>query len=533
MGTPKFIIQQAKDMEKVIAKIEREDMYEMFRTKCDPIDLLKGTVDAESSAEGQGNSADAGASVVTTRGWMAPVRSKSPNQRSSVSPSRGAVGGWEHPVEKRRTTCQNARRGSDGGGCGGRGRSAPSRKRPRKDAEVAPARRHSADEAVNRPPPPRPLSPPPTPPQIEDRLLNAKELSDHEGTPSLHGNRHHHQQQQRQLHVHKLEQKEHQVPRQERCSPINLPQIRERFVGGYYVPPPDSYLHRADIAIGEGESQSPDHGALTSTASVPGVDVSKSSMKRSGTSCKRTQKKQPEASSQQMTLAATVAAVDATSPAPSKTTLTVVSDVMPPPIAQEPPPPDAPAGNAEPRVCEVALTRDSGRLGPGAKLTFDYEPLLNWEGLRVDIETMVKRLLSEAKEWQIESLAKTTMRTEGGVGGDESSDGEFDEEGVEDYVEKARRFLSVSEELVTKQREKAEKEVPFGRVLMMLHMSFFFSLWLFLTQVVSLIRSTAPRFSFWRILFINSMLNYKRKSYLANYVQLRCELARQNIQLRS
>lgn len=449
VGTPKFIIQQAKEMEKVIAKIEREDMYEMFRTKCDPIDLLKGTVDAESSAEGEGNSADAGASVVTTRGWMAPVRSKSPNQRSSASPSRGAVGGWEHPVEKRRPTCQNSRRGSDGGGgCGGggRGRSAQSRKRPRKDAEVTPARRHSADGAVNKPPPP-------TPPQVEDRPLDAKELSDREGTASLHGNRHH-QQQQLQLHVHKSEQKEHQVPREERCSPINLPQIRERFVGGYYVPPPGSYLHRADVAIGEGESQSPDHAALTSTASVPGVDVGKSSMKRSGTSCKRAQKKQPEASSQQNTLAA---AVDATSPVPSKTTLTVMSEVMPPPIAREPPPPDA-----EPRVCEVALMRDSGRLGPGAKLTFDYEPLLNWEGLRADIETMVKRLLSGANEWRAESLAKTAMRTEGGVGGDESSDGEFDEEGVEDYVEKARRFLSVSEELVTKQREKAEKEVQFG-----------------------------------------------------------------------
>lgn len=474
MGTPKFIIQQAKEMEKVIAKIEREDMYEMFRTKCDPIDLLKGTVDAESSAEGAA-SADAGASVVTTRGWMAPVRSKSPNQRISASPSRGAVGGWEHPAEKRRTTSQITRRGSDGGGGGGggRGRSAPSRKRPRKDAEATPARRHSADGAVNRPPPPRPLSPPPTPPQVEDRLLDAKGLgrapgeeignaSDREGMPYLHENRHH-QQQQLQPHVHQLEQKEPQVPRQEQCSPINLPQIRERFVGGYYVPPPGSYLHRADAATGEGAGQSPDPAAPTSTASVHGVDVGKPSMKRSGTSCRRAQKKQPEASSsQQNPLAATVTAVDTTSPVPSKNTLTVVSEVMPPPIAREPPPPDEPADNAEPRACEIALMRDSGRLGPGAKLTFDYEPLLNWEGLRVDIETMVKRLLSGADEWRAKSLAKAAMGTEGDVGDDELSDGEFDEEGVEDYVVKAKRFLLVSEELVTKQREKAEKEVPFG-----------------------------------------------------------------------
>lgn len=57
-------------------------------------------------------------------------------------------------------------------------------------------------------------------------------------------------------------------------------------------------------------------------------------------------------------------------------------------------------------------------------------------------------------------------------------------------------------------------------VLMMLHISFLFSLWLSLTEVVLLIRLTAPRFSFWRILFRDSMLNDESNSQLASYLQL-------------
>ncbi|CAN0292268.1 unnamed protein product, partial [Ectocarpus sp. 8 AP-2014] len=54
-GTPKFIHQQVKDMEKLISRIEKEDSYEIFRTELDPIEKLKGTEGAEGDEQNGGD----------------------------------------------------------------------------------------------------------------------------------------------------------------------------------------------------------------------------------------------------------------------------------------------------------------------------------------------------------------------------------------------------------------------------------------------------------------------------------------------
>ena len=459
--TPKFIAQQVKEMEKVIGRIEREDMYEMFRINRDPVDLLKAAVDAASSVEGQAslkNAADAGATVGTTRGWMAPVRNRSPNQRRSTSPPRkfvpanaeltvghgrrDAVGGWEHPAEKKRTTSPNARRGDDGGGS--HGRSASSRKRARKGADPPTVRRPSGDGEMGSLPPPLP---PLLPSQSQPPTLSQVAKGTGQAPPQGVGNS---TDWGKTLSVQKSRQKQ-----QQQWSPINLHQVRERFVSGHYIPPPGAYLYRDDSTSGEGGTQPPPDSPAPSPIRACEVNTEKSSAKRSGAACKRSQKKDPVTPSAQEHPPAAPSAIAA--PKIAAVTPSVVQEVITPLIARETSPLGELAEGKEPRVCEVALTRDAGRLAPAAKLTFDYEPLLDWEGLRADVAAMVNRMLRGAEEWRSEREADHGDGTE--MECDDSTQDDFDE-GIEEYVDKARRFLVVSEELVTRQLEKAEKEVP-------------------------------------------------------------------------
>ncbi|CAN0120374.1 unnamed protein product, partial [Ectocarpus sp. 13 AM-2016] len=132
----------------------------------------------------------------------------------------------------------------------------------------------------------------------------------------------------------------------------------------------------------------------------------------------------------------------------------------------------------------LPLTRDSGRLGGAAKLTFDYEPLLDWAGLRADIAGMVGRMVQWAEDWKSEREQEKNQRRQRrrrrrcradgcGTGGDakgatqeaggegeadEEDDDEEGEEHVQQNLEDAKQFLANADDLYSKHLERAERE---------------------------------------------------------------------------
>ena len=586
-GTPKFITQQAKDMERVIARIEKEDSYDLFRDGGDPIDNLIGSggsdeSSGDSGAEGEATeviappvvgaaAADAPAAAAAsasptlgasstpaaTRGWLTPARSKSPVHRQTTpsSPTHavgaggssdgdgggngdaggapvveggkadGVVGGWETPADRRRPTPATEPPGGDGVGGGGRG--TPSRKRPRKGAEALAARKGSSGSRSDSPPPLPPRPPPPVNPMdVQEQGKSQGVLEQGKCQGALTGIE---QQQQQPLAATSLSEngaspqckKTQLVPR--RAVPMNLPQIRERFVSGHYLPLPGSYLCMTE-AVGESGGATLDASSTGAPATSTGLALK--SAKPTSTSkisiCapkatnndsitspppprappefpqlppqQRQQQQQQQQQQQEkedthgkkaaMTAAvaasasATAASLGATpdrseASVATATVTTLAAGAAAKGEGETPPSEGAPP---KPKVEPlVALTQDGGRLGEGAKLTFEYEPLLDWAGLRADLGEMVARMLRGAEEWRAEKKGTVGGKGCGGSGVGESSGGgartdmEVDEEQREDddesdseiepYLEKAKRFLASAEDIVTKQQERAEKEV--------------------------------------------------------------------------
>lgn len=588
-GTPKFVVQQVKDMDRIIGRIEKEDSYEMFRTKRDPIDNLKGTHDGTSGAEGQeegatGMGRQSGAAAVAsattaavstaaastvakpavasspkpvvaaTRGWMALVRTKSPNQKKVTTPTPSSsntavsmekdaaltsakhdgVGGWEHPSSdrKRSTSLSEASQGCDGTSPAGdsqglsgnvASRSVCSRKRPRKGTESTLTRRQFADTGTDNPHPPPPPPPPPRPspsPPPEAATTRPPLVENNREVQEVNG-----KQQEQQLKEQKEDtpvtatlkdeavteavavaaavspDEEEEKAQEERSSaataPINLPQIRDRFVSGYYLPTPDSFLVRPEIIpptmatrVDIGGDQSGKATACATGNHVSNADARPTAGDKRGNSgaTKGTPKVEPIA---QTSLSSTRspqgdspgaaggppvttenAAKTATNAISDTTVCTVSSAISAVSIrlnASAKPSMLHAAGPEDNTRKTVVLTEDAGRLGPKAQLTFEYEPLLHWDALRSDVTSMVGRMERGAAEWRAgkQERGNSIGSSKWVIGAEreEEADGEgeeeepFDDASVDAYMVKVRRFLSASEELVTRQREKCEKEV--------------------------------------------------------------------------
>lgn len=397
-GGPKFVLTQVKEMDRLISRIEKEDSYDMFRSEADPINKLKGT--------GTG-SADAA---------------------------------------------------SGGGGGGGRGQ--PPRRRSRKGAGAGAASDDGMDIDI-----------------------------DHDGQEGGGGVK------KEQL----ATEKGGMVPfkggrtargatRPRTPPPINLPQIRERFVSGNYLPAPGSYLIEPKKQPSESTSTAitPDPAATSSSTPADATAASNRSQKnenekdkdKATTSRPRSRSASPllQQGKEDKDVKEGVLAL-AGAAAGSEPASTSEQDK------------DKAKEKEKKEAVVVALTEDSCRLGPNAKLTFDYEPLLDWPGLRADVVGLATRLVQGAEDWRAEKeharnqrrQRRRRRRCKGGGGGgsdgdehasgqregsrggeegenDEDDEGE-EEEWVDEYLENARKFASTVEELVTKQLEKAEKDV--------------------------------------------------------------------------
>lgn len=492
-GTPKFIHQQVKDMEKLISRIEKEDSYEIFRTDLDPIEKLKGTEGA------QGDEQNAGDANRSGFGWVAAGRGR--KAAFSTGGGGGGVGSGDGaPQSSDRNQAGSPARGDGGTGDAGRGQ--PSRRRPRKGSSVAvnegePA---AAVAGADAPTPARPSAYT----AVEDAVdVNSEGKADGEGNPATTGQN-------------GVLLKEPQHPVTPKMPPINLPQIRERFVRGCYVPAPGSYLVQSQEAVPTGVEPSGVQAPLLTAGqdgSKPPPSTAESKSSPTAAAAAPTTKTE--------TTGGSAAVAGANSKRPRKRPSTSRSGSSSPPLPSQPPKQEAtevvakspaPAtasGNAVMKTASkptgktwsspspqtrptpvLPLTRDSGRLGGAAKLTFDYEPLLDWAGLRADIAGMVGRMVQWAEDWKAEREQEKNQRRQrrrrrrcradggsgggGGTGGDakgkaqeaggegEAEEEEDDEEGeehVQQNLEDTKRFLANADDLYSKHLERAEREV--------------------------------------------------------------------------
>lgn len=483
-GTPKFILQQVRDMERLLCRIEKEDSYDMFRTARDPIEKLKGP---GAYQEDQENVVGAGNSL-SMWGWPSPVRSRDSSSggggggggrglttsASAQQQEAGANGGSKRasPSADKTATSAPSANGDDAGVSGGEGRGAgqTSRKRPRKGAAATTEGAMEVEEVKEGVKPEQRAMV-----KGDDVVLLDKE--EKESAAAL---------------------------RAATKPPINFPQIRERFVSGYYVPAPGSYLILAE---------EPPYGEASTTGITPcGADAtaaaaSASTAKKCGTvasaagatAVKRPQKKgsasksrstcPPVPTKEEPTAAAVAVQTPAAASTASKTTATTSAPSSSPTgnLPSPPPSEETPLIKEEEKQKDatvLALTRDSGRLGEEAKLTFEYEPLLDWACLRADVAGVVNRMLKGAEDWQDQRERERNLRRQrrrrrrcrggsgGGSGDDSGGGGEKEEgevgdddeedeedEGVEDYMERARKFSATAEDFVNKQIERAEKDV--------------------------------------------------------------------------
>lgn len=481
-GTPKFILQQVKDMERLLCRIEKEDSYDMFRTARDPIEKLKGTGEYQEDQENVGGGGNSHAMC----GWLAPERGRDSGlgggggrglttTASGQQQEAGANGEAKRAspsTDKTSKSSPNANgddTGSSGGGGSGAGQA--SRKRPRKGAAAA------AEDAM----------------EVEE----AKEDVKPEQQAMVKGD------------DVVLSDKEEKESAAALCTatkpPINLPQIRERFVSGYYIPPPGSYLILAEEPpYGEASTTATTYSGADGAAATASASTAKNRGTAVGaagaTAVKRLQKKgsssksRPTCSPVPTKEEAKASAVTVQTPAAadnaSKTTVTTSVSTSSPAAGGGVPPPSPceeipPVKEKQKDATVLALTRDSGRLGEEAKLTFEYEPLLDWACLRADVAGMVSRMLKGAEDWQGERERERNQRRqrrrrrrcrggsgggsgddsggggekEEGEGGDDDEEEEEEDEGVEDYLERARKFSATADDFVTKQIERAEKDV--------------------------------------------------------------------------
>lgn len=488
-GTPKFILQQVKDMERLLCRIEKEDSYDMFRIARDPMDKLKGTGEYQQN-EGNGDAAgDPGAASE----WLTPVRGRDSSLGGAgvASSGRGlmaAKSGQQQEagangVSKRDSPASNKKRtsasitdgddtSSSGGGGGGGGRGQPSHKRPRKGAAAAIVA-EGAMEAGEK-----------------------KEGAKAEQQATVEGDN---------APLPDMEKKESEALGAATTPPINLPQIRERFVRGYYVPAPGSYLILSEEpAYGEANTTAVASSEPDATAAAASASTTKNRGTAAGaagaTAAKRPQKKAsisrsrstcpplPVKEGATTAVTVTVKTPPAAGAAPNTAATTSSSsssstgdDPTTTPPSNEGRPVEAEKKQKDAAVLD--LTRDSGRLGEEAKLTFEYEPLLDWAGLRADVAGVVSRMLKGADDWLAEKEKERIQRRQrrrrrrcrGGSGGgsgddsvggqkEEGEEGDEDDEededaGVQDYLERARRFSATADDFVMKQIERAEKDV--------------------------------------------------------------------------
>ena len=274
--------------------------------------------------------------------------------------------------------------------------------------------------------------------------------------------------------------------------PINIPQIRERFVNGHYLPAPGSYLiqpkESSETAASTAITSAAAAAAATASTSSPSAPADATAAAASRRTQNKDKDKQDKDKKDKAASSTSTSGSRARSTSPllqqakeeateSKQGASVESK-----SASEQ---DRGKDNETPVV--VALNKDSGRLGPNAKLTYDYEPLLDWTGLRADVVGLVNRLVRGADDWRVEKEHARNQRRQrrrrrrcrgggsagsgdGGNGaeregggeeeeGDDDDDDDDGDEGVDEYLESARRFSSTVGELVTKQLEKTEKDV--------------------------------------------------------------------------
>lgn len=270
--------------------------------------------------------------------------------------------------------------------------------------------------------------------------------------------------------------------------PITLPQIRERFVSGHYLPAPGSYLIQSE----ESSETTPTAITATATASTTATPCSSSTPADATAASKRSQKKATaEATATASRSRSTSPLLQQAKEAAKEAGLALATAGSDPPQKKEEK--EKEKGKEAGTAVVVALTKDKGRLGPNARLTYDYEPLLDWPGLRADVVGLVSRLVQGAEDWRAEKEQARNQRRQkrrrrrcqagGGGGGGSSGNGDGDgdenasgqkeregggeeeegeddeDEGVDEYLESATRFSATVEDLVTKQLEKTEKEV--------------------------------------------------------------------------
>ncbi|CAM9979423.1 unnamed protein product, partial [Ectocarpus fasciculatus] len=418
-GTPKFILQQVKDMEKLISKIEKEDSYEIFRTDLDPIEKLKGTEGAEDDEQNGGDANGSGFE------WGATGRGRRPASSPGVGGEVGSGEGAPQSSDRKRAGSPVRGDGGSGGGGGGQ----PSRRRPRKGSSVAvnggePAAAATAMAGADVPTLPRPS--PST--AVEGAMdVDSEGKADGEGHAKTTG-------------PNGVLLKQSQHPVAPKTPPINLRQIRERFVMGCYIPAPGSYLVQSQEAVPmEGEASGDQAPLLTSgdddptpaaaAAAADAAVAGASKRPRKRPSSSRSGSSSPPLPSQSPKEEATEKA--AKSPSPATAPGAAATKTASKPTGR------TSSSSLQTRPTPVLpLTRDSGRLGGAAKLTFDYEPLLDWAGLRADIAGMVGRMLQWAEDWKSEREKEKNQRRQrrrrrrcradgggGGAGGDAKGNG--------------------------------------------------------------------------------------------------------------
>lgn len=373
--------------------------------------------------------------------------------------------------------------GSDGSGGGG-GRNS-SRKRQRAGTpDATKTRWQSADESLDSPPP----LPPQPPSSSVSSLPLPHSLDSHPSPERKQPQQQHPKQEQPKLEPEPEQSKETSSEREQGRSPstttpaslraprpINLTELRARFMAGDYIPPPGSYLNPAAICDTPSE-----HGAaaVAATGMAPPETSVKPKNSRSTPNSKRARNKDGKITQRQQEEGTPASAGGATAVGETATEATVAAA---PAQAAEGAPVEpcnlSSLSSSSPSVAEPAtemavvpaVPAQDPNVPSGKTLTFEYEPLLDWDLLHEDLKGMGKRLVDAANHEGERAAAAATAgaamtrrsKREGLSKQETEKEAVNIERGIEELVYQAERWLTKVDIAVDAARARYKEEVSF------------------------------------------------------------------------